>query len=234
MTDDRDLDGLDPYDLMDRESARLDAHFTALADDGWERPSRCEGWSVRDVLAHLAASEEYNRACLDGTVQELLARMGERGATDFASFNELGIRDFDDTKTPELLDTWRARSEANREGFRARDGQDVDSSVGAYPGRWQAFHLAFELAVHADDVYVPVTADEAAARTDWQVKFARFALKEMKEDAVTEGREGATRVTGGGIDVEVPNAEFVEAAAARLPETSSLNEAERAYLSVTP
>ena len=53
---------------------------------------------------------------------------------------------------------------ANRDGFRARDGGDVDSSVGAYPARWQAFHLAFELATHADDVGVPVADAEEARR----------------------------------------------------------------------
>jgi uncharacterized protein (TIGR03083 family) len=234
MTDDRDLEGLNPYDLMDREAARLDAHFAALTDDAWEQPSRCDGWSVRDVLAHLAASEVYNRACLTGTVQDLMAQMGERGVTDIESFNEVGIRDFDGVKPGEILDTWRERCSANREGFRARDGEDVDSSVGAYPGRWQAFHLAFELAVHADDVYLPVQSGEANDRLDWQVKFARFALKEMKNDAKTEARAGATRVQGGGIDVEVPDSEFVAAAAARLPEDTSLAPDVRAYLSVTP
>ena len=36
----------------------------------------------------------------------------------------------------------------------------MDSSIGDYPGRWQAFHVAAELASHADDVGVPVTHGE--------------------------------------------------------------------------
>ena len=68
MTDDRDLQNLDPYDLMDAEAARLDAYFSALGPADWAKPSRCEGWSVRDVLAHLTASEAYNHASLEGTV----------------------------------------------------------------------------------------------------------------------------------------------------------------------
>jgi uncharacterized protein (TIGR03083 family) len=234
VVDDQDLSGLDPYDLMDEESARLERFFSTLDEPGWRQPTRCAGWSVRDVLAHLASTEEYNRACLDGTVKSFMEAMGARGVTDLASANELGIRDLDPVATPELLASWRTRAKTNRDEFRTRDGGEIDSSVGAYPARWQAFHLAFELATHADDVGVPVTAGEEPARTEWQAKFARFALKEAKPATQTEAGSGTTRVRGDGIDVDVPDAEFVQAAAARLPASSALPEATRAYLSVTP
>ena len=156
MVDDADLHGLDPYDLMDGEAARLDRFFVGLDAKAWSQPSRCADWSVRDVLAHLLSSEQYNAACLDGSVAELLAAMGARGATDLPSANELGIRELDDRSTKQLIDQWRTANAQTREGFRERDAGDIDSSVGAYPARWQAFHLAFELATHADDVGVPV------------------------------------------------------------------------------
>src|SRR5262245_60936168 len=103
MTDDRDLEEIDPYAIMATEEARLDDYFSHLAGDDWQRPTRCAGWSVRDVLAHMAASETYNRACLDGTVSDVLAEIGAKGATDLASANEIGIREYDDTSTDELL-----------------------------------------------------------------------------------------------------------------------------------
>ena len=56
MVDDADLQGLDPYELMEAEAARLDRFFSGLDDATWSRPSRCAGWSVRDVLAHLLSS----------------------------------------------------------------------------------------------------------------------------------------------------------------------------------
>src|ERR1700680_3986775 len=108
MTDDRDLDGLDPYDLMDTEAGRLDRYFVGLDAAAWSRPSRCDGWSVRDVLAHLLSSEQYNAACLDGRVAEFLGTLGARGATDLPSANELGIRDLDDRSTEHLISEWRA------------------------------------------------------------------------------------------------------------------------------
>jgi uncharacterized protein (TIGR03083 family) len=233
MTDDHDLAGLDPYDLMATEADRLDRYFTGLDDAAWSRASRCDGWTVRDLLAHLAASEDYNGACLDGTVGAFLASMGERGVTDLASANEVGIRDLDGVATPELLAAWRTRATANREAFRARDGGDVDSSVGAYPARWQAFHLAFELAIHADDVGAPVADSEAAARTRWLAQFGRFALKETKPDTETEAHDGRTRVRGGAVDVDLPDSEFVRAAAGRAAGDPALDDATRTYLAVT-
>jgi uncharacterized protein (TIGR03083 family) len=234
MVDDHDLEGLDPYELMARESARLEQFFSTASDSDWEKPSRCDGWTVRDLLAHLAATEDYNRACLDGTVQQFLADVGAKGAVDLASANEIGIRGLDDRTPAQLLDLWRTQSAQNRDAFRARDGADVDSSVGPYPARRQAFHLAFELATHADDVDVPVAPGEAAEREAWQARFGRFAIKELKPELAVDGHDGRTRVKGDGVDAELPDDQFVLAVAARLPAGSGLDAATAAALSVTP
>ena len=114
MTDDRDLQDLDPYDLMDAEAARLDAYFSGLDPADWAKPSRCEGWSVRDLLAHLASSEDYNHASLEGTVGEFLASWGEKGATDLTTANEIGIRSLDDCSTDQLIADWRVANAETR------------------------------------------------------------------------------------------------------------------------
>lgn len=234
MVDDHDLTGLDPYDLMAVEAARLDGFFSSATATDWQAPSRCSGWSVRDLLAHLAASEDYNQACLDGTVQQFLADIGAKGASDLASANEIGVREFDDRTPEQILEVWRARSKQNRERFRARDGDDVDSSVGPYSARWQAFHLAFELATHADDVGAPVGSGDAAARDAWQASFGRFAIHELKPELAIESGAGRTHIRGDGVELDLPDAEFVQAVAARLPSESGLDSAAAALLSVTP
>lgn len=234
MIDDRDLQGLNPYDLMDAEAARLARHFSGLDASAWSAPSRCRGWSVKDVLAHLVSSEQYNAACLNGTVSELLGSLGARGATDLPSANELGIRELEGRSAEELISEWRAANGLTRAAFRGRDGDEVDSSVGPYPARWQAFHLAFELAVHADDVGVPVTADELEARNAWQARFGRFALKELNKDLQIDAGDGTTHVTGDGLDVDLADGVFVQAVAARLDDDSPLDAEARALLSATP
>jgi len=234
MVDDHDLTGLDPYELMATEGARLDGFFSAAGAADWEKPTRCDGWSARDLLAHLAASEDYNRACLDGTVQQFLGEVGAKGAVDLASANEIGIRDFDGQAPDQILAAWRTRSTENRELFRARDGGDVDSSVGPYPARWQAFHLAFELATHADDVGVPVAPAEAAGRIAWQARFGRFAIKELKPDLSIDSVDGLTHVKGDGVDIELSDEQFVEAVSARLPDGSDIDDETASALSATP
>jgi uncharacterized protein (TIGR03083 family) len=229
MVDTQDVDGLDPYDMMESETARLDAFFAGLDDTGFARPSRAEGWSVRDMLAHFMSSEDYNRACLDGTVNDFLAQLGARGATDLASANEIGIRDLDAVPNAELLDRWRASGAANLRDLRARDGDDIDTSVGPYPARWQAFHLAFELAIHAGDIDVPVATADESTRTASLGRVARFLLREAKPDATIGAGLGTTRVRGPDVDIELPDAEFVAATVGRQP---GLDPAVRDYLLV--
>ncbi len=235
MTDDHHLHGLDPYDLLDAEAARLAAHFATLDDLGYAQPSRCEGWSVRDVLCHLASSEEYHHACLEKMVQAFFAAGTEKGLDSLEAWNDDGIRTFDGVDTVSVLEQWRTRNAETRRGFRAADGGNIDTSIGDYPGRWQAFHVALELATHADDVGVPVDASERRSRTEWRAGVSRFALAESKPDLTVERMpDGRTRIAGQGRSVEVDDSELVEAVAARLDDTSRLDEAGRALLSATP
>jgi hypothetical protein len=171
---------------------------------------------------------------LEGTVGEFLAAWGEQGATDLNSANEIGIRDLDDRSTDQLIAEWRVANAETRAKLRERAGDDIDTSVGPYPARWQAFHLAFELAVHADDVGVPVTAAEADGRLAWEAAFGRFALKELDKGLTLDARNGTTRVQGDGIDTELPDTLFVTAVAARLEPDAPLTAEQRALLSATP
>jgi uncharacterized protein (TIGR03083 family) len=154
MVDDKDLEGLDPYDLMAAEAQRLDRFFSGAADDIWKRPSLA-GWSVRDVLA-TASTEDYNQACLDGTVAQFLADVETKGASDLATANDIGIHEFDGQTPAAILATWRTTSTEHREAFRARR-QERRHQRGRLPRPPAGLHLAFELATHADDVEVPLT-----------------------------------------------------------------------------
>ena len=234
MVDDAELANLDPFDLLDAEAARLDAHLSTLPDEGWSRPSRCEGWSVRDVVAHLSAVEDYHRACLDGGVEAFIGEFGARGANDLDSANALGIADRADRSASEVLADWRDASAESRRRFRERGDGVIDTFVGDYPNRWQAFHVASELATHADDVFVPVSPEEQDERLGWRARFSRFALAEGKPDVVITVDAGHTQVRGNGVEVDVDDDELVEGVASRLDDTSRLDSAARAMLSATP
>jgi uncharacterized protein (TIGR03083 family) len=216
MPDDAVLDGLDPYDLMEAEAARLDAYFSGLGTGGWARPSACTGWSTQDMLAHLAGSEEYNHACLDDALPAFMESLGRRGVTDMDSFNAVGVADRAGRSSDELLVEWRQACGRTTRELRARDGGDLPTMVGPYPARWQAFHLASELATHADDVGVPVTDAEAAARADWRRRFAVFVLGEMKPDVDVTPVEGGTKVCAGGDEAVLSDEDLIAVTNGRL------------------
>ncbi len=248
MTDERELHGLDPCDALDTEAARLDAFFSRLvaaaganADDAvgagaaevgeWDRPSRCAGWTTRDMLGHLLAGEDYHRACLEGRASEHIASFGARGASDLDAFNALGVADYSVLPAAEVLERWRAASADNRRGFRERGDGTVDTSVGEYPNRWQAFHVASELATHADDIGVPVTDDERAGRVAWRAKFSRFALEEAKPDIDITVQADRTVVTDGKVTADVDDTELVDGVMGRLDDSSRVGAAQRTLLS---
>jgi uncharacterized protein (TIGR03083 family) len=73
----------------------------------WARPTRCTEWSVRDLLGHLAMLENYNRAGLDLTVNELFARARADGANGLDGFNAWGVRLRADRTAADVLAEWR-------------------------------------------------------------------------------------------------------------------------------
>lgn len=231
MPDDRELQDLDPYDVMEAEAARLDSWFSGLEGRAWTEPTACEGWDVKDVLAHLGFGEDYNTACFDDAIPAFLERYTSRGATDMNAFNALGVSDRADRTTEELLVEWRTGCARTRAELRQLDGQQITTGAGPYPARWQAWHLASELATHADDISLPESPAEAAARLDWRVRFARFALDEVKPDVTVERTEGGTRVRIGDAEAVLADAELTAAVNARLPADDPIDPRLRAALS---
>jgi len=216
------LDGLDPFDLMDVESVRLDAFFSSLdAQDvpaDWTAPTRCSDWTVRDMLGHLAGMEEYNRAGLDNRVGELFERASAAGADGMDGFNAWGVRVRADVPAADLLARWRADNADYRRRMRER-GRDgtLDTTVGPYPAFLQAFYLAVEYATHADDVGVPVDASEAAGRARWRALFTRFALGEQERPVSLAAGNGVWEISAGADVVELSDSELAEAGVRRLP-----------------
>lgn len=213
MTELRDFN---PFDIFDAEAARLDAFFSGLDEEGWAHPTRCAGWSVRDVLGHLAGEELYNRAALDGTVQELMVRLGEAGITGFNEFNEWCVEQRRSVPVEEVLEEWRTENALTRAGMRALGEKGtLDTMVGPYPAGLQAFHYASEYATHADDVHVPVSETEADHRTDWRVEVGRLGLKEANSTAQVEETADDMWVHADGVTVTLPFPAFVDATVGR-------------------
>ncbi|TDE36477.1 maleylpyruvate isomerase family mycothiol-dependent enzyme [Nonomuraea mesophila] len=220
MADDL-LKGWDPFDIFDVEAARLDRFFSGLDEAGWSRPSRCSGWSVRDVLGHLAGEELYNHACLDGTVQDLLTRLSAEGIGGYNDFNEWSVRRRRGLPVEEVLQEWRVKNGETRRRMRELGPQAMlDTMAGPYPNRLQAFHYDSEYATHADDVGAPVPEGEAEGRTAWRVAVGRFVLAEQGAEVEVEPAGEQIRASVDGAVATLSRAQFVEATVGRLPASS--------------
>lgn len=232
--DTTDLADLDPFGIFDIEADRLDRHFSALGGRQWDRPSRCAGWTVRDVLAHLAGEEAYNHACLDGDMAGFLATLTEAGvggANGVDEFNEWSVRRRRDLPVVNVLTEWRTANGETRVRMRerGRDGE-LTTMAGPYPAGLQAFHYASEYATHADDVGAPVGADEEPGRTRWRARVARFVLHEQGDPAQVEPTDRGYRVSVGDRVAELPETDFVTATVNRLPADHPLDERLRTAL----
>lgn len=211
----RELAAIDPYTLLDTEAARIDAFAEGLGSGDWAEPTGCAGWGRHDLLAHLAASETYNHACLDDTIDALMARAGAAGVTDLHGFNAWGVAERRDRPHTEVLQEWRVANARTRAGLRARDGGDLPTLAGPYPVARQAWHLAAELATHADDLGVPVVPAEATARTLWRARFARFVVAEEDRGAQLDHANGSTTVRMGDASAVVDDETLVAAVSGR-------------------
>jgi uncharacterized protein (TIGR03083 family) len=81
-------------DLAHEERTDLAAYLQTLSDNDWGVPSLCQGWSVKDVVAHVISYEEL------GVLGVLKRFAGGR----FIHANEIGVREFAPYSPAELLD----------------------------------------------------------------------------------------------------------------------------------
>lgn len=213
----------DPFDIFDAEAARLDWFFSELDEEGWRRPSRAAGWTVRDVLGHLAGEELYNQACLDGTLDELVRLMEDEGIAGYNEFNEWCVRQRCDVPVGEVLQEWRDKNGDTRRRMRelGRDAM-LETLAGPYPVGEQTFHYDSEYATHADDVGAPVRPDEEDGRTLWRVAVGRFALGEQDRSVQVEQTAEQIWVHAGDAEAALSYPDFVEATVGRLPEGRGL------------
>jgi len=223
------LAGLNSFGLFDVEADRLDHFFAGLDAAGWAQPSRCAGWSVQDVLAHLAGAELYNHACLNGDLDGFRAMLRAAGiAGGYNEVNEWCVRQRRGLPAAEVLAEWR---EANAEtrGRMTALGRDAPllTAAGPYPAGLQAFHCSSDYATHADDVRAPVAAAEEPGRTAWRVSVARFALDEQNSPVKIFITERSISVLLDSATAELPAADFVAATVGRLPPGYPLDPAVR-------
>ncbi|MEY2448973.1 MAG: hypothetical protein QOH79_2449 [Acidimicrobiaceae bacterium] len=141
-----------------RQRRRLQDALATLTDDQWAHPSRCVGWSVQDVIAHLIGTNDFWAmsilAGLAGSPTRILA------AFDPAATPSLMVAPMRSMTPAETLDRF---VESNRSLFDAVESLDDEgwstlgeSPAGHVPMRMLANHALWDAWVHERDILLPL------------------------------------------------------------------------------
>ena len=66
----------DVLTALEEQHAELADLLDRLTADDWKRPTRCEGWTVADVVLHLAQTDELALASVQGRLGEGVSAAG--------------------------------------------------------------------------------------------------------------------------------------------------------------
>jgi uncharacterized protein (TIGR03083 family) len=128
----------------------LDALFDGLTDEQWATPSLCPGWTVRDVLIHLAA------------VENMLSGEAPGSMTEGLPFDKVArwMNDVADLDNATLLERYRAMIEMRRGELANLTEADLElpSATPVGPGTYGRFMAirVFDFWVHEHDIRTPL------------------------------------------------------------------------------
>jgi len=96
-------------DALVEQQDELSGLLEMMDGADWERPSRCEGWTVADVVVHLAQTNELAAASVGGrfpdAVAELTGGLGRAGSIDEGA--DLMVRRERDQPPTAIAERWR-------------------------------------------------------------------------------------------------------------------------------
>jgi uncharacterized protein (TIGR03084 family) len=171
------------------QHVRLDGLLDNLSAEDWDRPTRCDGWTVADVVLHLAQSDELALASAEGRFAaelELFASGPDRrgnvddGAAAMVA-RERGIA------PDELAHRWRTGAAALRAALGDRDPhQRVEWVAGQLSIRTLATTRLAECWIHTGDVSDALGHEQTA--TDDLEHVARLAWRTLPYAFARDGR----------------------------------------------
>jgi uncharacterized protein (TIGR03083 family) len=141
-----------------RQRRRFADTLSSLSAEQWATPSRCEGWRVQDVVAHLTGTDLFwyasIRAGLEGTPTRILATFDPK-ATPAMMVDAVREASYEDT-----LASYVQANEAVCSVVESLDDQDwraiAESPAGHVTMSAVAHHALWDSWVHERDVLVPL------------------------------------------------------------------------------
>jgi len=175
---------------LTEQQAELSGLLADLDERDWQRPSRCEGWTVADVVLHLAQTDEMARASLRGrfadAVAELAGGVGPAASVDEGA--ELMVAREQGRPGPVLRHRWQTGADALLEVLGACDPRRrLVWVAGELSARTLATTRLAETWIHTGDVAAAIGASLAPADRLWHV--ARLAWRTLPYAFGRAGRD---------------------------------------------
>ena len=157
------------------QQQELDLMLAALAPRHWERPSRCPGWTIADVVLHLAQTDEMVVAIAEGRWAEAVAGFSGSSVDDAAGRM---VEEERGATGPVVHSRWRAAAEAERALLSACDAsQRLPWVVGDLPARTLATTRLAETWIHTGDVAWALGIQPPPTERLWHI--ARLAWRTL-------------------------------------------------------
>lgn len=175
------------FDALEQEYDALEAMLVALHDADWERPSMCPGWTVTDVVLHLAQSEEGVVATLTGAPPPWSRPMPAHVATT-DDFVEQWVSSERGLPVADILDRWTNAHTTSLAAFRSAGPDDRFAWVtNALKARTLATTRLSEHWIHANDIAQPLGIDYPDTHRLWHI--ARLAHRTIPYAFARAGRD---------------------------------------------
>jgi uncharacterized protein (TIGR03084 family) len=188
--------------------AELDEVLAPLTDAEWATPSLCEGWSVADVVLHLAQTNEMATASALGKFDESLTRITVGGGGTATNVDEgaaIAVANERGLPNEGLLARWRASAADMREALEATDPHTrVTWVAGRLSVRTLTTTRLAETWIHAGDVAEPLGVLLPPTNRLWHI--ARLAWRTLPYAFAGAGTELSGPVV---FDLSAPDGEDV-------------------------
>ena len=190
----------------------MDRVVTALADQhadlaelvggldeaGWQTPSRCEGWSVSDVVLHLAQTDRMALDSLGGRLAEGMSAwsdvLAEAGAANVDDGAGLMVERERGAPGAEVFERWRTGADTLVATFEAGDlSRKVTWVVGELSARTLASTRLAECWIHTGDIAGGLGVELEPSDRLWHI--ARLAWRTLPYAFASAGRSPAGPVT---------------------------------------
>ena len=181
----------------------LTALVSPLDDAGWQGSTRCEGWTIADVVLHLAQTNEMAIASLQDRYEQVLAALaGDLGpASSVDDGAALMVARERGQASEAVRDRWQQSVDALRRELGTCDpGRRVVWVAGTLSARTLATTRLAETWIHTGDIAVPLGRPVADDDRLWHI--ARLAWRTLPYAFAQAGRELAGPVT---FDLAAPN-----------------------------